>query len=170
MAAALQSTQRWLIRWPSSLEGVAEAVGTLVREGFAYHTCGSIQVRRRADEQVRRRAGELPDESPAPIMKRKSFKELGTLTPQAEQLAECHTELTPEQLWAAGEREQVQKRLEESGEIDRVGDSQPKGDAPSFDSLVGKVWRRPHNSPSHATPSHPTPPHPTTPPSTGDRA
>jgi hypothetical protein len=92
-------------------------------------------------------------------MKRKSFKELGTLTPQAEQLAERHTELTPEQLRAAGERER--ERLEESGEIDRVGDSQPKGDAPSFDSLVGKVWRRPHNSPSHVTPSHFAPPHPT---------
>ena len=87
------------------------------------------------EEQERRQAGELPEQAPAPIMKRKTFKELGTLTPQAEQLAERHTELTMEQLRAEAEREQ--ERLQECGEIDRVGDGQPD-DAPSFDSLVGK--------------------------------
>ena len=95
-----------------------------------------------AEEQERRRAGELPEEAPAPIMKRKTFKELGTLTPQAEQLGERHTKITAEQLRAAAVQEQ--ERLEERGEIDRVADGQPK-EAPSFDSLVDKEievrWR-----------------------------
>ena len=34
-----------------------------------------------AEERERRQAGELPEQAPAPIMKRKKFKELGTLTP-----------------------------------------------------------------------------------------
>ena len=34
-------------------------------------------------EKARREAGELPDSAPAPIMKTKTFKELGTPTAQA---------------------------------------------------------------------------------------
>lgn len=94
------------------------------------------------EEQERRRAGELPEEAPAPIMKRKSFKELGTLTPQAELLGERHTEMTAGQLREAAERER--ELLEERGEIDSVADGQPM-EAPSFDSLVDKEievrWR-----------------------------
>ena len=96
-----------------------------------------------AEEQERRRAGELPEQAPAPIMKRKTFRALGTLTPQAEQLAERHTELSPEQLRALAERER--ERLEEAGEIDRVADAQPRGEPPPFESLVDKEievrWR-----------------------------
>jgi len=94
------------------------------------------------EEAEQRAAGELPSEAPAPIFKRKTFKELGTPTPQAEELAQQHTELSPEQLQEAAERER--ERLEERGEISRVEDLQ--GDeAPSFDSLIGKEidirWR-----------------------------
>ena len=95
-----------------------------------------------AEEAEQRRAGELPEEAPAPIAKRKTFKELGTLTPQAEELAQKHTELSPEQLREAAEQEQ--ELLEERGEISRDEDLQG-GVAPSFESLLDKEidvrWR-----------------------------
>ena len=74
-------------------------------------------------------------QAPAPVSKRKTFKELGTPTAQAAAFAAERTELTPEELRAAAERER--ERLEAAGEIDRVGDRQ--GDtAPKFDTLVGR--------------------------------
>ena len=88
-----------------------------------------------AEEAEQRRAGELPEHAPAPIFKRKTFKELGTPTPQAEELGARHTELTPEQLREAAEREQ--ERLEDRGEISRTEDLQGS-ETPSFDSLVDK--------------------------------
>jgi hypothetical protein len=87
------------------------------------------------EERNRRAAGELPESAPPPIMKRKSFKELGTPTAQADALAEARVELSDEELLAAAERER--QRLEASGEIDSVHDAQPPI-APAFDSLVGK--------------------------------
>lgn len=94
------------------------------------------------EEAERRRDGELPKTAPAPLSKRKVFKELGTRTPQFEELSEKHTELSPEEMLEAAERER--ERLEEAGEIDRVGDQMPK-EAPAFDALVGKElelrWR-----------------------------
>ena len=86
-----------------------------------------------AEEAEQRAAGELPKEAPAPIFKRKTFKELGTPTPQAVELAQLHTELSPEQLREAAERER--ERLEERGEISREEDLQGD-DAPSFTSLI----------------------------------
>ena len=53
--------------------------------------------------------------------------------------------MTADELRAAAERERI--RLEEAGEIDRVGDNLGVGadSAPAFDSLVGKTielrWR-----------------------------
>ena len=78
----------------------------------------------------------MPEQAPAPIFKRKTFKELGTPTAQAEELAAIHAQLFPEDLRAAAELEQ--ERLEAAGEIDRVGDAQPdRRNAPTLDSLVG---------------------------------
>ena len=64
---------------------------------------------------------------------------------QADELSSQRVELSAEELREAARRERV--RLEEAGEIDRVGDSLGKGAdaAPAFDSLVGKTievrWR-----------------------------
>ena len=86
--------------------------------------------------------GELPESAPAPIAKRKKFRELGTKTAQAEAFAEAHSELSPDELLAAAERER--ERLEDAGEISMVGDGQPAV-APDFPSLVGREldirWR-----------------------------
>lgn len=94
------------------------------------------------EERERRQAGELPEQAPAPIFKRKSFKELGTPTAQAEELAAKYTELSVEEFREAAEQER--ERLQAVGEIDRVSDLQPAA-APSFASLVGRQvevrWR-----------------------------
>ena len=64
---------------------------------------------------------------------------------QAQELAKGRVEMSPEELRAAAERERV--RLEEAGEIDRVGDSLGVGAAaaPKLNTLVGKTieirWR-----------------------------
>jgi hypothetical protein len=118
--------------------GADEVVGTV--EDLTGHLKQII-----AEGRERRQEGELPEQAPTPIMKRKGFKELGTLTPQAEELAERHTELTPEQLREAAEKEQ--DRLEQIGKIDRVGDGQPDlpKDWQAWDTLVGRQievrWR-----------------------------
>ena len=94
------------------------------------------------EERSRRAAGELPEHAPAPIMKRKSFKELGTPTAQADALAEERGELSEDEMFAAAQREF--ERLEAAGEIDGVADAQPKT-APSFETLLGREielrWR-----------------------------
>jgi hypothetical protein len=47
----------------------------------------------------------VPEAAVAPIMQRKTFKELGTPTVQAEQLAHQRLSLSEEELLAAAERE-----------------------------------------------------------------
>ena len=93
-------------------------------------------------EGERRAANALPLHAPAPIAKRKTYKELGTPTAQAIELAGQRLKLSDAELRVAAERERA--RLEASGEIDHVGDRQPTH-APSFESLVGKMlevrWR-----------------------------
>lgn len=93
-------------------------------------------------ERERRAAGELPSEAPAPQAKRKTFKELGTLTEQAKGFAAQHQELPAAELRARAEKER--ERLEAIGELDSVSDGQPRK-APAFDTLVGKLldirWR-----------------------------
>jgi hypothetical protein len=89
--------------------------------------------------------GELPDAAPAPVSKRKAFKELGTPSAQAEALAEQRVVLSEDELRERAEQEQ--ERLEAAGEIDRVGDAQPSltKDWKAFDTLVGRLieirWR-----------------------------
>ena len=66
-------------------------------------------------------------------------------TIQMKELASQRVELNAEELRAAAEA--ARTRLEEEGEIDRVGDRQGVGadGAPNFDSLLGKTievrWR-----------------------------
>eukprot|EP00966_Prymnesium_polylepis_P328952 7384731-Prymnesium_polylepis.1 len=76
-------------------------------------------------------------------MPRKTFKQLGTRTKQAEEFAEEIIELTPQEMEERAER--ARERLEAAGEIDTLEDQQPD-DAPAFnDSLIGVTleinWR-----------------------------
>ena len=94
------------------------------------------------EEKRRRSNGELPEHAPAPIMARKSFKELGTPTAQADALAEQRAVMTPEEMYQAAQREY--ERLEAAGEIDSAADAQPDK-APSFNAILGREidvrWR-----------------------------
>ncbi|KAL1511676.1 hypothetical protein AB1Y20_004966 [Prymnesium parvum] len=104
---------RWVefqTHWSS---GSDEHIGTV--EELTEHLKLIVQ-----EERSRRAAGTLPESAPAPIMKRKTFKDLGTPTAQADALSEARTELSAaEELMAAAQRER--ERLEAIGEIDTVG-------------------------------------------------
>ena len=97
------------------------------------------------EECEQRAAGELPEAAPAPVSKRKTLKELGTPSAQAEALAEQRVVLTDEELRERAERER--ERLESTGEVDRVADAQPDlpKDWRAWDTLVGRQvevrWR-----------------------------
>eukprot|EP00966_Prymnesium_polylepis_P172303 3984332-Prymnesium_polylepis.1 len=87
---------------------------------------------------------EIPEAAPAPIMQRKSFKELGTPTAQAEVPADQRVQHSPQELLALATAERA--RLEHAGEIDTVGDQQPPHPPPlDHASLVGRKvevrWR-----------------------------
>jgi hypothetical protein len=98
------------------------------------------------EERERRSAGEIPTEAPAPAMKCKTFKQLGTRTQQAAEFSGEMMDLSPAELRRLAELEQV--RLEAAGEIDSTDDVQPKK-APGIDALVGvelelcwRYWER----------------------------
>lgn len=87
-------------------------------------------------EADKRRKNELPADCPAPQMKRKTFKSLGTPTVQADALSDDRTTLTPDQ--ARAEAVSRRRDLELRGEIDWLGDRQPDvKDVPLDNSLVG---------------------------------
>ena len=65
-----------------------------------------------------------PTAAVVPVMKRKTLKELGTPTVQAEEIGESIIDLSPEELLALAEAQRV--TLEVTGELDRVADQQPK--------------------------------------------
>lgn len=84
-----------------------------------------------------------PDAAAAPIMRRKTFKQLGTPTAQAEELCDQRLSMSMEQLLAAAREKRAE--LEASLELDTVSDLQPR-DPPSLDeALVGRKleihWR-----------------------------
>lgn len=85
----------------------------------------------------------IPEAAPAPIMQRKTFKQLGTPTAQAEKLADQRLTLSVEELRAAAVLER--QRLEECLILDTVGDRQPELPPPLNDELVGRKleihWR-----------------------------
>ena len=102
------------------------------------------------DEEERRVCHELPEAAVVPVMKRKSFKELGKPTAQAEALGSSIKELLPEELLAYAQAKY--DALVAVGEIDAVADEQPDRDgAPLMDdSIVGtelevcwRYWRTP---------------------------
>ena len=100
-----------------------------------------------AEEAEQRANGELPSECPEPLMSRKTFKQLGTPTVQADTLSDLRIELSSEEVQAAAVLRR--KVLEEAGEIDWVQDRQPpEGTVQLDDTLVGAMlevrWRYRH--------------------------
>ena len=136
MEAYVISLLQWVefkaAKWSSSND---ENIGTV--DELAAHLRTIIE-----HERARRAAGELPSSAPAPILRRKSFKDLGTPTAQALALAEQRLEYSAEELRAKAVAERA--RLEAAGEIDAVSDVQPAV-PPDFGDLEGKEldlrWR-----------------------------
>jgi hypothetical protein len=100
------------------------------------------------EEHDRAVCGELPKVAAVPVMKRKSYKELGDPTVQAGQLDSCIKELSPEELLKLAE--QRREELEVAGEIDRLGDVMDELPPLINDSIVGthlevcwRYWRKP---------------------------
>ena len=95
------------------------------------------------EEDQRRREKTLPANAVVPQMRRKTYKELGTPTLQADDLAGKVKELPAEELLERAQRERT--RLEAVGELDTVGDLQPERPPPCDNSLVGTMleirWR-----------------------------
>jgi hypothetical protein len=89
------------------------------------------------DENLRRIDGELPTAAVVPVMKRKSFKALGTPTAQAEELAGTIKELSPEELLALAKEKRA--ALEAAGELDALGDVQPDK-APLINASFAGTW------------------------------
>ena len=109
--------------------GADEHVGTI--EQLTGHLKEVIETENERDD-----AGELPTSACAPIMNRKAFKPLGTLTKQAATLTSPFVELSEEQLLARVQARHIQ--LQAAGEIDDLEDSQPLVEPP-LASLIG--WK-----------------------------
>jgi len=95
------------------------------------------------EEEERRVGGELPDAAVVPVMRRKTFKELGTATPQALDLMGQVKEIPRDELLKRAENER--ERLEQIGELDHTADIMPKKAPACNESLIGKEleirWR-----------------------------
>ena len=95
------------------------------------------------EEDQRRREGTLPANAVVPQMRRKTYKELGTPTLQAGDLAGKVKELPAGELLERAQRERA--RREAMGELDTVRDLQPERPPPCDNSLVGTMleirWR-----------------------------
>ena len=96
-----------------------------------------------ADERERRASGELPERAVVPQMRRKTYKELGTPTVQAAALA-VQVLSIDEGLLLERAKEKRQQ-LEDTGELDAVGDNQPELPPACDETLVGTLlelrWR-----------------------------
>ena len=91
---------------------------------------------------------ELPDAAVVPVMKRKTFKELGTPTVQAAELGDSIKEHSAAELLALAQKKYTE--LEAAGEVDAVADAQDDGTPAMDDSIVGseleicwRYWREP---------------------------
>ena len=75
------------------------------------------------EEEERRACGELPEVAVVPVMKRKSFKELGEPTVQAIELGSSIKELSPAELLALAEPQhrQRQRTLSSRGSPGPIG-------------------------------------------------
>ena len=88
-------------------------------------------------------SGDLPESAVVPIMKRKTYRELGESTAQAKELGSTIKELSPEELLELANARRAE--LEAAGEIDRAADDQPDEPPARDDSLVSSslelCWR-----------------------------
>lgn len=116
----------WKTPWSSSKDedvGTVDQLKSHLKEVITEETRllhkGMLPSKERALES----AEALAAECPAPQLKRKTFKSLGTPTVQAGELSTDKTELTQEQITAAAQRRRAE--LELNGEIDWVADRQP---------------------------------------------
>lgn len=116
-------------RWSS---GVDESVGSLADL--------STQLSDILEEEQERL---IPEAAPAPIMQRKTFKQLGIPTVQAELLGDQRLCQSEGELRAAAVLER--QRLEACGILDIVGDRQPERPPPLNEELLGRKleinWR-----------------------------
>mmetsp|Transcript_3583 Transcript_3583/g.11053 ORF Transcript_3583/g.11053 Transcript_3583/m.11053 type:complete len:311 (-) Transcript_3583:70-1002(-) len=87
------------------------------------------------EENQRRRTGNLPRRAAVPVMKRKTFKELGTPMVQAASTSMTTKDLDPEQLLKLAERKR--EELEIEGELDITSDRQPAKPPKLNDEFVG---------------------------------
>lgn len=115
--------------WSSSSDATVGSVSTLTA-----HLLEIIE--EEGDRQI-------PEAAPAPIMRRKTFKQLGTPTAQAEELSDQRLSLSAEELLVAAQRKRAE--LDESLVLDTVLDRQPKDPPPLNEELVGRKleihWR-----------------------------
>lgn len=148
------SWSEWTTPWSSKTD---ETVGTV--EQLVAHLKLVLE-----EEAALERRGLLPSkaralqsdasmsaECPAPQLRRKTFKALGTPTVQSQALSNDKTDLSAQQVLAAAQRRR--RELEAQGEIDWVCDRQPystgQGPVPGKE-LVGKTievrWRYRHKT------------------------
>lgn len=124
-------------QWSSSKD---ENTGTVAQLKSHLATILTAELQRRRDKLI-------PEDCPAPLLTRKTFKALGTPTVQADELSDDRIDLTSEEILAAAEKRR--RELELAGEIDWVGDRQPKSsEVPLDNSIVGVEleirWRYRH--------------------------
>jgi hypothetical protein len=142
----------WATPWSSSKD---EQVGTVAQLVAHLKQVLAVENKLRAcdelpcKERALRSADALAEECPAPQLKRKTFKSLGTPTVQADALSDDKIELSPGEALAAAQARRAE--LEAAGEIDWVHDRQPfnTGQGPIPDKkLIGKRlevrWRYKH--------------------------
>lgn len=142
----------WATPWSCSTDDDIGTVAQLVAhlkevlaEEHALLERGELPCKQRAMES----SDALAAECPAPQLKRKSFKSLGTPTIQANALSDDRIHLSAAEVLAAAQQRRAE--LEAAGEIDWVNDRQPyptgQGPTPGKD-LIGKLlevrWRYRH--------------------------
>lgn len=101
----------WTTPWSSSkdelvgtVEQLREHLKLVVDEEKALERSGSLPSKERALESAESLSGECP----APQMKRKTFKALGTPTVQVKALSNDRTELSPQQVLAAAQKRRAE--------------------------------------------------------------
>lgn len=148
------SWSEWRTPWSSntdenvgSVEQLLSHLKAVLEEEKALERRALLPCKARALES----AADLAAECPAPQLRRKTFKTLGTPTVQAQALSNDKTNLSADQILAAAQKRRTE--LEQRGEIDWVCDRQPfpTGQGPIPDrNLVGKTievrWRYRHKS------------------------
>lgn len=140
------SWNQFQARWSSSKD---DLIGTVQQLSDHLKEILEEEDRQRRDKSLPSKTQRPEDVCPAPQLKRKTFKALGTPTVQAEALSDSRIDLTSDQVLQKAM--QRRKELELAGEIDWVCDRQlyPTGKGPPIDqSFVGEKleirWRYHH--------------------------